>query len=218
MSPTPGRSTLITSAPSQARSCVQVGPDCTWVKSRMRTPVSALPSCPYGLLDARDKPLCLPLCLSLVLPFALRAAASFTTLRADFFAAAFVFFCFFLAISSPPSLRLTPRTSGHPASYPIDVTDLFLAKHALRGEIADAATLAAGCRIDHRGDEGGVPGVHRRVHCARSFIRRRRIDADAAEGLHYRVVAGALHERGRRRVRAGVVDVGPAIDAVVVED
>src|SRR6516225_5800928 len=42
MSPTPGRSTLITSAPNQASNCVQVGPDWTWVKSRMRTPVSAL--------------------------------------------------------------------------------------------------------------------------------------------------------------------------------
>src|SRR6185312_8448972 len=42
MSPAPARSTLITSAPNQARSWVQVGPDCTWVKSRMRTPSSAL--------------------------------------------------------------------------------------------------------------------------------------------------------------------------------
>src|SRR3954453_23121692 len=42
MSPTPGRSTLITSAPNQASNCVQVGPDWTWVKSRMRTPFSAL--------------------------------------------------------------------------------------------------------------------------------------------------------------------------------
>src|SRR5260370_42579321 len=41
MSPTPGRSTLITSAPNQASNCVQVGPDWTWVKSRMRTPSSA---------------------------------------------------------------------------------------------------------------------------------------------------------------------------------
>src|ERR1700758_1857727 len=41
MSPTPGRSTLITSAPNQASNCVQVGPDWTWVKSRMRTPLSA---------------------------------------------------------------------------------------------------------------------------------------------------------------------------------
>src|SRR3989442_3070324 len=42
-SPSPGRSTLITSAPSQASSCVQVGPDCTCVKSRIRTPSNALP-------------------------------------------------------------------------------------------------------------------------------------------------------------------------------
>src|SRR3954447_4928117 len=41
MSPTPGRSTLITSAPNHASNCVQVGPDWTWVKSRMRTPSSA---------------------------------------------------------------------------------------------------------------------------------------------------------------------------------
>src|ERR1044072_3884845 len=42
MSPVPGRSPLITSAPNQASSCVQVGPDWTWVKSRMRTPARAL--------------------------------------------------------------------------------------------------------------------------------------------------------------------------------
>src|SRR5215468_1305403 len=44
MSPCPARSTLITSAPSHASSCVQVGPDCTWVKSRMRMPSNALPT------------------------------------------------------------------------------------------------------------------------------------------------------------------------------
>src|SRR5262245_45955859 len=43
ISPTPGRSTLMTSAPNQASSCVHVGPDWTWVKSRIRTPSSALP-------------------------------------------------------------------------------------------------------------------------------------------------------------------------------
>src|SRR6267154_4646829 len=53
----PGRSTLITSAPNQARSCVQVGPDCTWVKSRMRTPSSALPAPPHGLLLGLGTPL-----------------------------------------------------------------------------------------------------------------------------------------------------------------
>src|ERR1700744_2606612 len=42
ISPTPGRSTLMTSAPNQASNCVQVGPDCTWLKSRILTPSSAL--------------------------------------------------------------------------------------------------------------------------------------------------------------------------------
>ena len=42
-SPSPAFSTLITSAPNHASSWVQVGPDCTCVKSRMRTPSSALP-------------------------------------------------------------------------------------------------------------------------------------------------------------------------------
>src|SRR3954463_6691855 len=56
MSPTPGRSTLITSAPNQARSCVQVGPDCTCVKSRIRTPSSDLPSLPNGFDDGFGRP------------------------------------------------------------------------------------------------------------------------------------------------------------------
>src|SRR5690242_11801060 len=55
MSPSPARSTLITSAPNHARSCVQVGPDCTCVKSRMRTPSNALP-----ITD--------PLCLFAIVP------------------------------------------------------------------------------------------------------------------------------------------------------
>src|SRR5262245_1035419 len=74
MSPTPGRSTLITSAPSQASSWVQVGPDCTCVKSRMRTPVRALPASPQPLVDGRGR---------CPLPFAFLAVAaldlSFTT-------------------------------------------------------------------------------------------------------------------------------------------
>src|SRR5436190_19157333 len=56
MSPTPGRSTLMQSAPMKARSCVQVGPDCTWVKSRIFTPSSALPAWPYGLVLGFGKP------------------------------------------------------------------------------------------------------------------------------------------------------------------
>src|SRR5215470_387639 len=50
ISPSPARSTLITSAPSHASSCVHVGPDCTCVKSRMRTPSNALPiTFPYAI-------------------------------------------------------------------------------------------------------------------------------------------------------------------------
>ncbi len=41
-SPEPGRSTLITSAPNQASSCVQAGPACTWVKSMILMSSSAL--------------------------------------------------------------------------------------------------------------------------------------------------------------------------------
>src|SRR5262245_22674500 len=42
-SPSPGFSTLMTSAPNHARICVHVGPDCTWVISRTRTPSRAFP-------------------------------------------------------------------------------------------------------------------------------------------------------------------------------
>src|SRR6202041_1355823 len=43
ISPAPAFSTLMTSAPNHASSCVQVGPDCTCVKSRILTPSNALP-------------------------------------------------------------------------------------------------------------------------------------------------------------------------------
>src|SRR5258708_20203938 len=126
MSPPPGRSTLITSAPMKARSCVQVGPDCTCVKSRMRTPSSALPAAPHGLADGLGCA-CTPFALP---PF----------LAAAFFALGF--FLLFLAMFVSPSQA-----------------DLFLAKHALRVEVADAPALAAGRRIDHRVDEGRLARV-----------------------------------------------------------
>src|SRR5438067_11951099 len=100
MSPMPGRSTLITSAPIYASSCVQVGPDCTWVKSRVRTPSSALPTCPKGLVDGFGKP------FATVFFAAGFFALSFTT----FFDAAFDFglillfaFTFLLATIAVPS-------------------------------------------------------------------------------------------------------------------
>ena len=64
----------------------------------------------------------------------------------------------------------------------------------------------------------GLPESIAVVDGALELVRRRRIDADAAERLHHLVVARALDEHGRRRVRADLVDVGAAIDAVVVED
>src|ERR1700744_2396940 len=138
MSPVPGRSTLITSAPNQASNCVQVGPDCTWVKSRIRTPSSALDI----------------LCSCL------------------------------------------------------------LRKSAFRIEVADVATLAARRGIDHRVDQRGLAGGHRRVNGALELVRRGRIDADAAEPLDHLVVAGAFDERGGGCVRpAARVDVIAAIDA-----
>src|SRR3984893_6466614 len=171
MSPTPGRSTLITSAPNQANNCVQVGPDWTWVKSRMRTPVSALVIC---------------LCSVSCLPCACRKEWKWP---------------------------------------------LFLFQNALRIEIADPPALGAGRRIDHGVDQGRLARIHRRVHGtayfirrgrvdgALEFVRRARVDAGAAERLHHLVAARSLDEDGRRNVgTAGRIDVGSAVDAVIVED
>src|SRR5438876_6820135 len=89
MSPTPGRSTLITSAPIYASSCVQVGPACTCEKSRMRTPSSALPAWPYGLVDGLGRPFA-EAAARLAATFAGFFDLSFTTfLPAGFFAAGF---------------------------------------------------------------------------------------------------------------------------------
>src|SRR6266404_1653751 len=169
ISPTPGRSTLITSAPNHASNCVQVGPDWTCVKSRMRTPLSA-----------------------------------------------FVIVLLRLVSAPAPAGRKRGGAARGPAP---DVANLFLAKHALRVEVADAAALRAGCRVDHRVDQRRLAGVHGLVHGAFELVRRRRVHTDAAEGLHHLVVARVLDEHGRRNVRtAGRINVGPAIDAVVVED
>src|SRR5258706_3848057 len=169
ISPTPGRSTLITSAPNHASNCVQVGPDWTCVKSRMRTPLSA-----------------------------------------------FVIVLLRLVSAPAPAGRKRGGAARGPAP---DVANLFLAKHALRVEVADAAALRAGGGVDHRVDQRRLAGVHGLVHGAFQFVRRRRVDTDAAECLHHLVVARVLDEHSRRNIRtAGRIDVGPAIDAVVVED
>src|SRR5260370_41764605 len=95
---------------------------------------------------------------------------------------------------------------------------LFLAKYALRIEVADRAALGAGRGIDHGVDQGRLAGVHRLVDGAFEFVRRGRVDACAAERLHHLVVARALDEHRGRRIGAGRIDVGAAIDAVIVED
>src|SRR4029077_13305819 len=96
MSPTPGRSTLMQSAPSQARSCVQVGPDCTWVKSRIFTPSSALPAAPHGNVEGLGMPF--PFFLAPLRFAAVFFAGSLMTffLAADFLAATFFFAAFAL--------------------------------------------------------------------------------------------------------------------------
>src|SRR3954463_10774240 len=97
-SPSPAFSTLMTSAPNHASSWVQVGPDCTWVKSRILTPSSALP----------------------------------------------------MGISESPVVGWMRWR-------------LLLLQRALRIEVADAAALTAGGRVDHRVDERRLARVHRRV-------------------------------------------------------
>src|SRR5580704_683772 len=96
---------------------------------------------------------------------------------------------------------------------------LFLANLALRIEVADSAALAAGGRVDRRVDEGRLAGVHGLVDGALELVGGRHMDADAAEGFHKLLVARVLDEDGRRHVRATRrINVGAAIDAVVVED
>src|SRR5262249_8917244 len=76
----------------------------------------------------------------------------------------------------------------------------------------------AGGRIEHRVDQRRFAGIHRRVDRTLELVGVRRIHADAAEGLDHLVVTSALDEHGRRRIAACIVDVGAAIDAVIVED
>src|SRR4029453_6128432 len=97
MSPSPARSTLITSAPNHARSCVHVGPDCTCVKSRIFTPSSALPSLPHGLDETLGRPLPLPLAFLATILSAGFLAALATFLGA--FALLFALSTFFFAMS-----------------------------------------------------------------------------------------------------------------------
>src|SRR5215469_9515584 len=84
--------------------------------------------------------------------------------------------------------RLVPRP------MPEDV--LFLAKHALRVEVADPAALAARSRVDHRVDQSGFAGVHGRFDGPLQRVGGFRLHADATEGLDDLVVPRAFDEDG----------------------
>src|SRR4051794_37003287 len=136
MSPTPGRSTLMQSAPNQASNWVQVGPDWTWVKSRMRTPSSALPSAPQALVEGFD---------------ALNDSAGFAVFfAAGLRAAALRGAAFFAGAAFLVALRAGFFAAVLALAFALDffmVVILFLAQGALRIEVADAAALRAGGRI-----------------------------------------------------------------------
>src|SRR3954463_2701048 len=105
-----------------------------------------------------------------------------------------------------------PRESGYPVITVVSVGDSFrhaiarrlldsppargmtrwvslLLQNALRMEVADAAALGTGRRIDHRVDQGRLAGIHRFVDGAFQVVRRGDVDAGAAKGLHHLVVA-----------------------------
>ena len=69
---------------------MQVGPDCTWVKSRIFTPSSALPAWPNGFALGRGRPLPAAFAAGF---FAFRR----TTFAEDFFAAIFLTAAFLTA-------------------------------------------------------------------------------------------------------------------------
>src|ERR1700730_13906034 len=191
ISPTPGRSTLITSAPNHASNCVQVGPDWTWVKSRMRTPFSAFVMCLSPWICCRQA-----------------RENGHPVITVDSVGYRLGLMIVRWLLDSPPAGN---GVDGLPVS--------FLAKLALRIEVTDSAALAASRRVDRRVDQGRLAGVHGRVHGALQFVGRRRMDPDAAEGFHHLVVARAFDEHGRGDIRTtGRIDVGSAIDAVIVED
>src|SRR3984957_14033598 len=141
-SPAPGRSTLMTSAPNQARSCVQVGPDCTWVKSRMRTPSSALPAAPKGAAEGGGSP-AMPFCGAGFLAAGL-AAGFATDFTAVFFAADFTGFLAttFLAAAFFTAFLAAGFAFAFTFAFAMrvaiaDSSRLLLFQHALRIEIAD---------------------------------------------------------------------------------
>src|SRR5438270_10292853 len=130
----------------------------------MRTPSSALPAWPNGLVEGFGTPLPFFLATSFttLLDF---AAAFFAVLRADFAA----FFCFFAMCCLPLSPLMPAKAgiqflaSGSPLSRGRAAGESLLLQLALRVEVADAAAFAAGRRIDHRIDQRRLAAVHRGI-------------------------------------------------------
>src|ERR1700687_2810010 len=89
---------------------------------------------------------------------------------------AFVIVLLRLVSAPAPAGRKRRGAARGPAP---DVANLFLAKHALRVEVADAAALRAGRRVDHRVDQGRLAGVHGLVDGALELARRRRAELNA---------------------------------------
>src|SRR5712672_564912 len=177
ISPTPGRSTLITSAPNHASNCVQVGPDWTWVKSRMRTPFSAF--------------VIIFLLRSILLSSCPRKRASGNRRR----------FSRARSLSHDGSVA-----TGFPACAGNDADGLL--SHFLR-------SLLCGLRLPMRPlslPAAGSIAALMRVGLPESM-------AASTERFNHLVVARALDEDGWCYVRAACrINVGAAIDAVIVED
>src|SRR5712691_2797516 len=120
--------------------------------SRMRTPSSALPASPHGFALGFGIGAAAPAMRPTTGATRLTAVflgLDFTTFffTAGFFAAAFGFFDFLRGAIFHPLLYLgvvsrASRGEGRRSA-------LFFADHALRVEVADAAALGAGRRVDH---------------------------------------------------------------------
>src|SRR5580700_438495 len=143
----------------------------------MRTPSSALPASPKGLAEGSGRenapaPLPTPGFFAtagffITMGFLAEAAGRFVAdlilgpAALAFFAAPFLTTAFFAA-GFTIRWAMSPLRNGSIRS--------FLAKFALRVEIANAAALAAGGRIDHRIDKGRLAGIHGFVHGAFEFV------------------------------------------------
>src|SRR5438128_2489022 len=138
----------------------------------MRTPSSALPASPQGLVEGCGRPF----------PTAFFATDFFAFSFATFFDAALdLDLTFVLAVTFLLVAIVVPSKSS------IDVANLFLANHALRVELADATALGAGRRVDHRVDQSGFAGLDR------GRDGKAHADAHDAPGADVQALARLVH-------------------------